>query len=196
MKMRMDNSLFLSAILASAAALGFSAPAFAQSDSHKKTPPAKQTKPAPKPHKVWTDDEVGSLRSPADAYAEASERQNTQAGGAQEPGTANQTSTSKQAQKGVPPPILTNPKSFEDADKMIAWENRDIAAQEEFLDRLKQQIAEAPADQKERLAKLLAQRTQVLANTRNELKNLQTKKRELAKPSAPSVTASAGPPSN
>ena len=194
--MRMDNSLFLSAILATAAALGFSAPAFAQSDSQKKTPPAKQAKPAPKAHKVWTDEEVGSLRSPADAYAEASERQNTQAGDTQQPGTANQTSGSKPQGNGGPPPVLTNPKSLEDADKMIAWENRDIAAQEEFLDKLKQQIAEAPADQKERLTKLLAQRTQVLANTRNELKNLQTKKRELAKPSAPSVTASAEPPSN
>src|SRR6266849_9616997 len=196
MKMRMNNSFLLSAILASAAALGLSAPAFAQSDSQKKTPPAKQTKPAPKPHKVWTDEEVGSLRTPADAYAEASERQNAQAADAQQPGTAHQTSTSKQAQKGVPPPTLTNPKSLEDADKMIAWENRDIAAQEEFLDKLKQEINEAPADQKERLTKLLAQRTQVLASTRNEWKKLQTKKRELAKPSAPSVTASAGPPSN
>jgi hypothetical protein len=190
----MNNSFLLSAILASAAALGLSAPAFAQSDSQKKIPPAKQTKPAPKPHKVWTDEEVGSLRTPADAYAEASERQNAQAADAQQPGTANQTSTSKQAQKGVPPPTLTNPKSLEDADKMIAWENRDIAAQEEFLDKLKQEINEAPADQKERLTKLLAQRTQVLASTRNELKNLQTKKRELAK--TPSVSASAGAPSN
>ena len=194
MKMRMNNSLFLGTILATAAALGLSAPAFAQSNSQKKTPPAKQTKPAPKAHKVWTDDEVGSLRSPADAYAEASERQNAQAADAQQPGTANQTSTSREAQKGVPPPTLTNPKSLEEADKMIAWENRDIAAQEEFLDKLKQEINEAPADQKERLTKLLAQRTQVLASTRNELKNLQTKKRELAK--TPSVSASAGPSPN
>ena len=192
--MRMKNSFLLSAILATAAALGLSAPSFAQSNSQKKTAPAKQAKPAPKAHKVWTDEEVGSLRSPADAYAEASERQNAQAGDAQQPGTANQTSTPAQAQKGVPPPTLTNPKSLEEADKMIAWENRDIAAQEEFLDRLKQQINEAPEGQKERLTKLLAQRTQVLANTRNELKNLQTKKRELAK--TPSVSASAGPSSN
>jgi len=194
--MRMNNSFFLSAILASAAALGLSGPAFAQSDSQKKTPPGKQTKPAPKPHKVWTDDEVGSLRSPADAYAEAKEAQATQAGDAQQPGTANQTSGSKQSGNGLPPPVLTNPKSLEDADKMIAWENRDIAAQEEFLDKLKQEIDEAPADQKERLTKLLAQRTQILANTRNELKNLQTKKRELEKkPAASSVTAAAQPPS-
>ena len=133
--MRMNNNFLLSAILASAAALGLSAPAFAQSDSQKKTTPAKQTKPAPKPHKVWTDEEVGSLRSPADAYAEASERQNAQAADAQQPGTANQTSTSKQAQKGVPPPTLTNPKSLEDADKMIAWENPgfDFSAGRNFL---------------------------------------------------------------
>jgi hypothetical protein len=190
--MKIKNNFLFSAILASAAALGLSAPAFAQSDSQKKTPPAKQAKPAPKPHKVWTDDEVGSLRSPADAYAEAKEKQ---AAAADPPATANQTSTSKQAQHGGPPPTLTNPKSLEDANKMIAWENRDIGAQEEFLEKLKQQIDEAPADQKERLAKLLQERTQILASTRKELQNLQMKKQELEKPAAPSVTAAVQPPS-
>ena len=193
--MKTNNTFLFRAILASAAVLGFSSAAFAQSDSQKKPTPVKQEKPAKKPHKVWTDEEVGSLRTPADAYAEAEQTQAGRAAADQSSATGNQTAALKQAQKGVPPPILTNPKSLEEADKMIAWENRDIAAQEEFLAKLRQQLDEAPADQKERLAKLLQERTQILANTRKELQNLQTKKRELGKPAAPSVTAAAEPPS-
>lgn len=78
---------------------------------------------------------------------------------------------------------------------MIAWENRDIAAQEEFLEKVKQELDEAPADQKERLAKLVQERTQILANTRKELQNLQTKKQEFEKAAATSVTATVQPPS-
>lgn len=188
----MKNSFLSGAILVSAVVLGLSSAAFAQSDSQKNATPAKRDKPALKPHKVWTDDEVGSLRSPADAYAEAKERQ---AAAAQQPVTVNQTSSSKPAQKAGPPPTLTNPKSLEEADKMIAWENRDIAAQVEFLEKVKQELDEAPADEKERLAKLLQERTVVLANTRKELQNLQTKKREIEKAAASSVTAAVQPPS-
>jgi len=193
--MKTKNSLFVTTILASAAILGLSSAALAQSDSQKRTTPAKQDKPAPKVHKVWTNDEVGTLRTPADAYAEAKDRQAGQGAASQQPDAGNQTSASKQPQKGVPPPTLTNPKSLADADKMIAWENPDIAAQEEVLEKLKQDIEQATADQKERLTKLLQQRTQVLANTRNELRNLETKKKELARPPAPSVTAATEPPS-
>lgn len=192
--MKTNSTFFFGTILAVAGVLGLSSGASAQSDS-RNAPPAKQSKPTKKPPKVWTEEDLGSLRTPADAYAEAKDRQAGTTVGAQQPEAGNQTLTPRQPQKGVPPPTLTNPKSLEDADKMIAWENRDIAAQEEFLEKVKQEIDEAPADQKERLTKLLKERTQILANTRNELRNLETKKRELARPPAPSVTAATDPPS-
>lgn len=91
--------------------------------------------------------------------------------------------------------MLTNPKSLEEADKMIAWENRDIAAQEEFLVKVQKEIDEAPADQKDRLTKLLEDRTKILASTRTELKNLQTKKKAMEKPPAENSAAAAEPPS-
>jgi hypothetical protein len=187
----MKNTLLSRAFLASVALLGLTSAALAQSDSKKSTPPAKHAKPTSKAHKVWTEDDLGSVH-PA---AVEPENQTAQAGASQQDSAANQTSTSKQPQKGVPPPTLTNPKSAEDADKMIAWEGRDIQAQEEFIARLKTQIDEAPADQKERLTKLLQQRNQILANTHNELKNLQNKKRELEKPAAATESAAAQPPS-
>jgi flagellum-specific peptidoglycan hydrolase FlgJ len=188
----MKNTLLSGAVLASIALLGLTSSALAQSDSKKSTPPAKHSKPTSKPHKVWTEDDLGSVH-PA---AVEPENQTAQAGATEQGSAANQTSTSKQPQKGVPPPTLTNPKSVADADKMIAWEGRDIQAQEEFIARLRTQIDEAPADQKERLAKLLQERTQILANTHNELKNLQNKRKELEKPPSGTQTASAEPTSN
>ena len=188
--MKTKNILFFGAILASAVVLGLGSAAFAQSDSQNATP-TKKVKPGPKPRKVWTDDDFGSTRTPAATR----ENQAASSGASQEPAAANQSTDSKPHAGGVPP-VFTNPKSLEDADKMIAWENRDIEAQQESLEKLKTQIAEAPADQKERLTKVFEQRTQILAATRNELKNLQTKRKDLEKPPAGNQTASAEPPSN
>ncbi len=188
-KMKMKNSFLSSAILASAAVLGLSAPAFAQSNSQKKKPPAKQAKAAPKPHKVWTDDEIGSLRSPANAYMDA---KYSQADGAAD---------SKEAAAPKPKPhaaspALSNPKSVDDADKMIAWEKRDVDAQTEYVERLKKQIEEAPQEDKERLKKILQERIQILADTRGEMETLVQQKKELQKKAAAnSNNAAAQPPS-
>ena len=193
--MKTRNTILFSVMLASAAALGLSAPAFAQSTSQKKTPPAKQAKPAPKPHKVWTDDELGSLRSPADAYIEAEQRQ------ADKAGAGVQTASEKQPAGSVPKtsrsPALSNPRTPADADRMIAWVNRDIQGQEEFLVKLKQDIAQAPdGERKERLLKVLQERQQILADTRREMQALQGEKASLQRQgSASSTTAAAQPPS-
>jgi hypothetical protein len=189
MKMKMKNSFLSSAILA--AALGLSTPAFAQSDSQKKTPPAKQTKPAPKkPHKVWTDDEIGTLHSPANAYMDAKYSQ------------ADGVADSKEAAAAPKPkphagaPLLSNPKTVDDADKMIAWEKRDVDAQTEYVERLKKQIDEAPQEDKERLKKVLQDRIQILADTRGEMETLVQQKKELQKKAAAnSNSATAQPPS-
>lgn len=189
--MKLKNSFVFSAILASAAALGLTAAAYAQSDPQKKTPPAKQAKPASKPrsHKVWTDDEVGSLRSPANAYMDA---KYSQADGAAD---------SKEAAAVKPrphaaAPALSNPKTVDDADKMIAWEKRDVDAQTEYVERLKKQIDEAPPEDKERLKKVLQERIQILADTRGEMETLVQQKKDLQKkPATDSNNAAAQPPS-
>jgi hypothetical protein len=187
--MRIKNSFVFSAILASAAALGLSASAFAQSDPQKKTPPAKQAKPAPKPHKVWTDDEVGSLRLPADTYVDAKYRQTDGTAASKQPAAA------KPAQH-VAAPALSNPKTVDDADKMIAWEKRDVDAQTEYVELVKKQIEEAPQEDKERLKKILQERMQILADTRGEMETLVAQKKELQKKAAAnSNNAAAQPPS-
>jgi len=185
--MKMKNTIVISAILASATALGLSSAAFAQSDSQKS---AKQRKQAPKTQKVWTNDDLGSVPAPAPTKQD----QTVQSGASEQPAAANQTADSQQP-KVTRTFAFTNPKTVEDADKSIAWENRDIQAQQEGLDKLRRQIAEAPADQKDRLTKLLEQRTQILADTRDELKSLQNKKKDMQKPPADNTSAAAEPPS-
>ncbi len=187
--MRIKNSFFYSLILASAAALGLSAPAFAQSDSQKKTPPAAQKKPAPKPRKVWTNDDVSSVRSPADGYVDAKYSQASGTDDSKQP-------TAGKSAKHAAAPALSNPKTADDADKMIAWEKRDVDAQTEYVERLKKQIEEAPQEDKERLNKVLQERIQILADTRGEMGTLVEQKKELQKkPAANNNSAAAQPPS-
>lgn len=188
--MKTKNTIVISAILASATALGLSSAAFAQSDSQKSATPSKHHKQAPKKEKVWTNDDFASAPAPAPAK----ESQTEPSGSSEQPVVANPSTAAKQI-KGGAPPVLTNPKSLDDADKMIAWENRDVAAQQEFVEKIRKELDEAPADQKERLTKLLQERMQILADTRTELKNLQNKKKDMENPPAPSTTAAAEPPS-
>jgi hypothetical protein len=185
----MRNSLHFRMVLAAAVAVGFSAAAQAQGDSQKPAARAERQKPASKSHKVWTNDDLGSVRAPADIYVDAKYTQAAETDGSK------QSAAAKPA-KHVAAPALSNPKTVEDADKMIAWEKRDVDAQTEFVEKLKKQIDEAPQEDKERLKKLLQERTQILADTRAEMETLVGQKKELQKkPAAESNIAAAQPSS-
>ncbi len=190
--MKMKNDLLFSVILGCAAAAGLAAPACAQSDPG--TTPAKQRKTAAKTHKVWTEDDLATVRKPADIYADK-ETSQAQAAAAltQQADPAKQTSASK---TDKPPKIapLAHANSVDDADKKIAWEERDIQGQEEFIDRIQQELGQAPPDRKEHLQKVIEEHKQILADTRKELEGLKSQRKQLEKPGAPNVTASAQPP--
>src|SRR5713101_6642939 len=156
--------------IATAGTLGASLVAGAQD-----TPPAAQTAAPEKPpaktdvkkaRKTWTDDDVTSLRSPADIYTEEKEAQAAEAArlAKQQAAAAKQAATAKPAKASKPvggPPALSNPKAVGDADKMIEWEDRDIQAQQEYVDNLRKQLDEAPADDKERVQKMLQEHIQI-----------------------------------
>ena len=173
--MKTKNTFVYSAVLALAAVLGLSSAAFAQSDPPKNAAQAKQHEQAPK--RVWTNYDLESVPAPAATKPD----QTAHSGASEQPAAVNQNADSQQP-KVARPSAFTNPKSVEDADKSIAWENRDIEAQQEFLAKIKKEIDESPADQKDRLTKLLESRTQILADTQAELKNLQAKRKYLEKP--------------
>src|SRR5207245_6752921 len=74
-------------------------------------------------YRDWSSDVCSSDLSPADVYLEKKEAQDKaaakQAADSQQPAAAKPVSPS-------PAPLLSNPKTLEDADRMIAWEKRDI----------------------------------------------------------------------
>jgi hypothetical protein len=157
----------------------------------------RQQKAASKPHKVWTDDDLGSMhRSPGVTVAQAHpESEMPKAQGAPEAPTAADAKKpeSKPALK-TGPDALAHPKTTDDAEKMIAWEQRDIDSQQEFVDRMQDQLEHAPADQKEHLQKVLTQHQQSLADVRREQQQLIADKKLLQKKSSGDASASAQSP--
>jgi hypothetical protein len=188
--MKTKKGVLFSVILACSAAVGLAAPAIAQSDSQKSATPAKYRKttkkqaPAASTHKVWTEDDLATVRTPADSYAEkATAQAQAAAATAQQTDTAKQTSAAPAKPSKTPP--LAHANSVDDADKKIAWEERDIQAQEEFIDSVQRELDQAPTDQREHLQKVIEENQKILADTRKELAGLQAQRKQLEKPGAP-----------
>jgi hypothetical protein len=158
---------------------------------------ARPQKGVAKPHKVWTDDDLGSLRrssgvTVAQAHP-ASEMPKPQGGTESTPAADAKKSDGKPAFK-TGPDALAHPKTADDADKMIAWEQRDIDSQQEYVDRLQEELDHAPADQREHLKDVLTERQQTLANTRREQQQLIADKKLLQKkPSGENSASSQSP---
>jgi len=185
MEHRMRNISVLRAAVASTILIGFSAAAHAQSEPQKKskTAPAQAQQPASKPHKVWTEDNLSAVRTPADSYIEAKDRQS--AGSHSEAAVSAQDASEKQpaanSQKAAKTPPLAHAKSVDDANFKIEWEKKDIQGQEEYLVRMQGELEQAPPDQKEHIQKLIEQHTQILADTRKELQGLEDQKKDFQK---------------
>jgi hypothetical protein len=64
---------------------------------------------------------------------------------------------------------------------MIAWEQRDIDSQQEYVDRLQTELEQAPPERREHLQSVIAERQQVLADTRREQQGLIAQKKTLEK---------------
>ena len=141
----------------------------------------KDTASPKKAHKVWTDDEVATLRTPEDNYIEQQQAA-AAASAAAAAAAAQQAKAKPQSEKHVgAAPALSNPKSPEDADRMIAWENRDVDAQQEFIDKLRTQVDQAGPENREALEKDLTKRIKMLEDTKKERDALATQKKELIK---------------
>jgi hypothetical protein len=182
MELCMKHQIFLTfgcATLLLAASGGSSLAQDAQ-DAKSSQVPAKDSS-APKKHKVWTDEEVSTLRTPADNYIE--QKQAAEAATAAAAAAAAQQAKAKpQSEKHVgAAPALSNPKSPEDADRMIAWENRDVDAQQELIDRLRTQVDQAGPENREALEKDLTKHIKMLEDTKKERDALVTQKKELEK---------------
>lgn len=148
----------------------------AQQDTATKAQKAKPT--SAKSAKVWTEDDISSVRTPADDYRDQEREQAAEAAAATK---QSQLTAAKPGQQPAAPPALSNPKTAGDADKMIAWEQKDVNAQQQFIDQLRQQLDAAPPDQKEPLQKQLQEHMDNLAVTEKELQNVTAQKEALEK---------------
>jgi flagellar motility protein MotE (MotC chaperone) len=188
--------LFRAAVItvAAATAAGMNFAQDAAKPAGQKSSSAAQQKTTSKPRKVWTDDDLGSLRREGSITVAAAQTPTIPVSPDAAPAPA-----PKQTQAGKPSvpgkaAALSNPKTTEEADGMIAWEQRDIDSQQQDVDRVQQQVDQASPDQKERLQKVLAERQQVLADTRREQQDLIAQKKLLQKKSSADTSVAASQP--
>jgi hypothetical protein len=164
----------------------------APKESDKSASRAHQQKTASKPHKVWTDDDLGIIRRRGDITVAAAQNPTMPVSAdaaAAAPATPAPKKSGSDAKTGKA--VLSNPKTASEADEMIAWEQRDIDSQQEYVDRVQEQLDQAPADQKEHFQKMLAERQQILADVRREQQQLMADKKTLQKKSSGGSTVAA-----
>jgi hypothetical protein len=159
-----------------------------QQTSQTPTPQKQEAKSTPaKSAKVWSDDDLTSLRSPADIYKK--EAQAAQAAAATEPAAP-----AKPGQSPAWSKVWTI-KTPDDAQKAIDWDNRDIAAQQQYADRLKDQLNAAPPNQREHLQQTLNHELEVIAATVKERDGIAAQQKQLEKPAAGTNAPATPPPS-
>jgi hypothetical protein len=185
------RSMFLVSAAFIAAGLTYGQDAAKQSGQSASS--AHQQKTPSRPHKVWTDDDLGTIRSRGDITVAAAQNPTI-------PATADSNETPSAPAKTSATALttgkaaLSNPKTPEEADGMIAWEQRDVDSQQEYVDRVQEQLDQAPPDQKEHFQKILAERQRVLADTRREQQDLIAQKKLLQKKNANNSSVAASTP--
>ena len=184
----MQSRLWLNLASAALVITAGSSALFAQDFSemaYKETSGKTASHPPKKVHKVWTDDDMGSVKTVADRYQDQKQALADQQVAANAAAQAKQEKTTTPDKKVGGPAALSNAKSAEDADRMIAWEQRDIDAQTEFVDKVRAELSEASTqEERERLQKKLAERQQILEQVKQEHAALVAQKKELLKKAA------------
>ena len=139
-----------------------------------------------KPHKVWTEDDVTTLRTPADQYAaQKAAQEETAARAKAEADATNVNSTAKPTGKPVKAPShqpLVDPKSVEEANGMLAWETRDLDAQADYVRQMQERASNSSGAERDHYLAEKARMEGVMAQTQQEVKALKTQKAELEKP--------------
>jgi hypothetical protein len=169
------NGLKVNILAAAAATLFAPAVALAQDTTQKSAQPAAY-KTASKPHKVWTEDDIESLRSPGDVYRLQKEAQ-----------AAAQASNHEAAPNKLAPQTtvaIKQPATLEETERAIKDSQDDIQDQKDTLARLSQELRESPADQKAVREKEIERRTAVLQESQNQLKAFQVSRDDLARKTA------------
>jgi hypothetical protein len=180
--------------VAAAAATGVNYAQDATKAAGQKSSSAAQQKTTSKHRKVWTDDDLGSLRRAGSITVAAAQTPTIPASPEATPAAAPKQTQARKPSVPGKTAALSNPKTVDEADGMIAWEQRDIDSQQQDVDRVQAELDQAPPDQKGRLQKVLAERQQTLADTRREQQDLIAQKKLLHKKSSADTSVAARQP--
>jgi colicin import membrane protein len=151
---------------------------------------ARASRAQEKTGKVWTNDEVVALRTPADIYL--LEKEAREAAEAEAAEKAAQEKAAKEAAPKVASPAAELPATREDTQKLIDAKTSEINEDQATLDRYTSEVDNEPADRKEQMQGEITRITAELPKKKLELKTLQDHLEELMK--AQPTAASAPPP--
>lgn len=163
------------------------APPHSSQPASQQAPPTDQ--PAGKQRKIWTNDDLVLLRTPADIYLEEKEARE-----AAEAEAAAKLEAQPKDAKEVPSENNL-PTSVEETQLFIKNKEQDISDDQSMLTSLNAELASAAEEQRKAKQKVIAIVAVELDRARNELKALQDHLADLQKPPA-SETQAAPPPPN
>lgn len=171
-------------ILISASALCF----FVCAAGAQQAPPTKTEPAKPKAKRVWTNDDVTTLRQPSDVYEEEKRKKaDEEAAKAKEKAAAGSTAADAAKQKPESPEEAFLPKTVEEAEKLVAAKQYEIGQQYEAIDLVKKEQAQATTDaSRAAFQKRIDELTANLEESVAEMKAVDARLKELkAKPPAP-----------
>lgn len=145
---------------------------------------------APKKRKVWTNDDVVLLRTPADNYLVEQEAKKAAEGEAAAKPTVKPKAT------GAATTEIKLPTSMEETQLLIKNKEQDITDDQASLVSLNAEMTNTPDEQKKAKQKEIEIVSAELDRARNELKTLQDHLVDLQKPPARESTAPPPPPPN
>ena len=169
-------------IIAAAIALGAAGFASAQAPSQNETQQAAK-KAKPKAAKVWTDDNIGSVRSASDDYI--IEQQNEKQ--AEQQAAAKKAADQKAAAADASAPVTwPKPKSIEEADQMISQKQQFLSSEQDTLKELQNQVNDPTVTgfERTRVEWRLKSHTVTAQQARDAVKQLEDDKKELEKKEA------------
>ncbi|HEV2206521.1 MAG TPA: hypothetical protein VGR36_08275 [Candidatus Acidoferrales bacterium] len=182
----MRKRLIVTAVILFGAAGIAAAQAPSQNESQE---PAKQAKP--KPAKVWTDDNIGSVRSASDDYIIEQQKEKQ----AEQQTAAKQAADQKAAAADASaPPTWPKPKSIQEADQMISQKQQFLSSEQNTLKELQNQVNDPTVTgfERTRVEWRLKSHTVTAQQARDAVKQLEDDKKELEKKEAADKNSGSG----
>lgn len=164
------------------------APAQKEQAKASSAPKVAPLKPAPAKPVVWTDDNIGGVRTSSDNYMIDQQRAQEAAKAAAQQKAATD-AKSAQDQSGTFP--VAQVKTAQEADAAIAKKQTDLANEQDYIKHVQIELSQNPTGvEKQRLEWRLKSRSMTVQTLQSQIKELQDEKGALAKKPAPSASTS------